>query len=248
MAAINRDHLPFPMPDRPHALVQEWRNLTFMHWEVSPEKLQPHIPEGLEIDLFDGKAYVGTIPFQMRNVRPRLLPSVPGISTFPEFNVRTYVTKNGKPGVLFLTLDAQSRVTCFYAPRKYGLPYRYAKCNVHVESEKHYSWTSRRKDGGQSLIGTTKRLGPVERAAEGSLEYFLFERYSLYTWHNGVLKRAYTHHLPWKYSTAEVEMQSNTLLDSYNLNVKDSLQPEYIHMSPGVEVQTWNIEPIGVIG
>ena len=65
MAAINRDHLPFPMPERPHALVQEWRNLTFMHWEVSVEKLQPHIPDGLEIDLFQGKAYVGTIPFVM---------------------------------------------------------------------------------------------------------------------------------------------------------------------------------------
>ena len=77
-----------------------------MHWEVSIEKLSPHIPKGLEIDLFDGKAYVGTIPFLMKNVRPRLLPAVPGVSTFPEFNIRTYVKKNGKPGVLFLTLDA----------------------------------------------------------------------------------------------------------------------------------------------
>ena len=219
-----------------------------MHWKVDIKSLEPHIPEGLEIDLFNGDAYIGVIPFIMEKVRPRGLPWLPFISTFGEFNIRAYVTKDGIPGVLFLTLDAQSRVTCFHAPRSYGLPYRYAKCNVHVESEEHYSWTSRRKDGGQSLIGTTKRLGPVERAAEGSLEYFLFERYSLYTWHNGVLKRAYTHHLPWKYSTAEVEMQSNTLLDSYNLNVKDSLQPEYIHMSQGVEVQTWNIEPIGVIG
>ena len=93
---ISRHHLPFSMPDRPHALSQEWRNLTFMHWEVRPEKIAPYIPEGLELDLFEGKAYVGVIPFQMRNVRPRFLPSVPGISTFPEFNIRTYVKKNGK--------------------------------------------------------------------------------------------------------------------------------------------------------
>ena len=179
MAAINRDHLPFPMPDRPHALVQEWRNLTFMHWEVSPEKLQPHIPEGLEIDLFDGKAYVGTIPFQMRNVRPRLLPSVPGISTFPEFNVRTYVTKNGKPGVLFLTLDAQSRVTCFYAPRKYGLPYRYAKCRLKID-ENRYSWVSKRSSDGVELEGEATATGEKRIAKKGTLEEFLFERYSLH--------------------------------------------------------------------
>ena len=182
MVAINRDHLPFPMPDRPHALVQEWRNLTFMHWEVSPEKLQPHIPEGLEIDLFDGKAYVGTIPFQMRNVRPRLLPAVPGISTFPEFNVRTYVTKNGKPGVLFLTLDAQSRVTCFHAPRKYGLPYRYAKCRLKIDGNR-YSWTSKRSSDGVELEGEALATGEKRIAEKGTLEEFLFERYSLYTEH-----------------------------------------------------------------
>lgn len=132
---LRSDHLPFAMPSRPFLLSQEWRNLTFMHWEVSVEKLQPHIPDGLEIDLFDGKAYVGTIPFMMKNVRPRLLPALPGISTFPEFNVRTYVKKNGKAGVLFLTLDAQSRVTCFHAPRKYGLPYRYAKCKLSTQGD-----------------------------------------------------------------------------------------------------------------
>ena len=100
---ISREHVPFPMPDRPHALSQEWRNLTFMHWEVEPSNLEPHIPDNLELDLFEGKAYVGTIPFQMRNVRPRFLPAVPGISTFPEFNIRTYVKKNGIPGAVSYT-------------------------------------------------------------------------------------------------------------------------------------------------
>ena len=87
---LRNDHLPFAMPSSKHALSQEWRILTFMHWEVSIEKLSPHIPKGLEIDLFDGKAYVGTIPFLMKNVRPRLLPAVPGVSTFPEFNISRF--------------------------------------------------------------------------------------------------------------------------------------------------------------
>ena len=106
-----------------------------MHWKVDIKSLEPHIPEGLEIDLFNGDAYIGVIPFIMEKVRPRGLPWLPFISTFGEFNIRAYVTKDGIPGVLFLTLDAQSRVTCFHAPRSYGLPYRYAKCNVHVDCE-----------------------------------------------------------------------------------------------------------------
>ena len=173
---LRSDHLPFAMPSSKHALSQEWRYLTFMHWEVSIEKLQPHIPNDLEIDLFDGKAYVGTIPFLMKNVRPRLLPAMPGISTFPEFNVRTYVKKNGKAGVLFLTLDAQSRITCYHAPRKYGLPYRYAKCKITNQGDV-YKWKSRRISDGAILSGQSQSKGDLMVAEKGSLEEFLFERY-----------------------------------------------------------------------
>ena len=88
---LRTDHLPFPMPASPHALSQEWRNLTFMHWKVDPARLEPYIPAGLTLDLHEGQAYVGTIPFEMRKVRPRGWPWVPGVSNFPEFNVRTYV-------------------------------------------------------------------------------------------------------------------------------------------------------------
>ena len=118
---MRTDHLPFAMPDRAYSLDQEWKFLTFMHWEVDQEKLAKYIPDGLEIDLYEGRAYVGVIPFVMSNVRPRIAFSVPGISTFPEINIRTYVKCNGKAGVLFLTLEAQSMVTCAYAPRAYGL-------------------------------------------------------------------------------------------------------------------------------
>ncbi len=241
---LDCSHIPFEMPKRKCTLYQNWKHLTFMHWRVDIEKLKPHIPEGLEIDLHDGEAYVGVIPFIMEKVRPRGLPWLPFISTFGEFNIRTYVTKNGIPGVLFLTLDAQSAVTCFHAPRSYGLPYRYAKAKVKVVNDARYTWSSRRKAGGESLIGSTKSAGPIEQAKKGSIEYFLFERYSLYTWHNSSLHRAYTHHKPWQYCVAEVEVETNTLLESYDLGIDVPLKPEYIHMSSGVQVQTWNIQPI----
>ena len=239
---ISSNHVPFPIPDRPHALSQEWRNLTFMHWEVEPIKLEPHIPDGLELDLFEGKAYFGTIPFQMKNVRPRFLPAVPGISTFPEFNIRTYVKKNGIPGVLFLTLDAQSRITCWHAPRAYGLPYRYAKCNLKRKGE-IFIWKSKRVSDGAILDGECKLVGEEMQATNNSLEYFLFERYSLYTELNGKLHMAYTLHEPWKFYAGEISLANNSLTESYDLGI-DVMKPDYVHASYGVRVLTWPIQEV----
>ena len=238
---LRTDHLPFPMPNSPHALAQEWRHLTFMHWEVDPARLAPYIPEGLELDLFEGKAYVGTIPFQMCKVRPRLLPWVPGISNFPEFNVRTYVTKNGKGGVLFLTLDAHSRITCSYAPRAYGLPYRYAKCKFSAK-DGEYKWHSKRKSDGVVLRGHSRAIGEVMQAKPGSLEEFLFERYSMYTVHNGTLSIGHTHHNPWDYQLGEATVEENTLTEIYDLGIEDVHKPELVHVSKGVRVNTYPLQ------
>jgi uncharacterized protein YqjF (DUF2071 family)/predicted DCC family thiol-disulfide oxidoreductase YuxK len=228
------------MPDRPFAISQEWRELTFMHWKVDPERLKPHLPDGLEIDLFNGEAYVGVIPFVMKNVRPRGLPSAPGISTFAEFNVRTYVIKDGQAGVFFLTLDAKSLVTCFYAPRAYGLPYRYAKAKVKYEGES-LQWRSRRSSDGAELIGSTSKKGPLQSSDSNTLEHYFFERYCLYTEHKGCIRRAYVYHQPWSFQEAEVNLESNSLLASYDMDV-DVLAPDLVHYSEGLAVKTWPIE------
>ena len=201
-----------------------------------------YIPEGLELDLFEGKAYVGVIPFQMKNVRPRLLPAVPGISTFPEFNIRTYVKKNGKAGVLFLTLEAQSRITCWHAPRAYGLPYRYAKCQLRFSNEK-FVWKSKNVRDGSSLEGECKLTGKQRKAEKDTLEYFLFERYSLYTEHNEKLHMAYTLHEPWIFQDGEVTISDNSLTQSYELGI-DVMNPQHVHASSGVYVLTWPIQEV----
>ena len=236
------DHLPFPMPKRRWSLRQNWINLTFLHWLVDPELLSPYIPKDLELDTFEGKAYVGTIPFIMEKVRPYFLPYLPFITTFPEFNVRTYVTKNGKPGVLFLTLDAQSRVTCFYAPRKYGLPYRYAKCRLKID-ENRYSWASKRSSDSVELEGEAIATGEKRIAEKGTLEEFLFERYSLYTEHKGNLKMAYTLHEPWVFQDGEAKIVKNSLTECYDLGI-DIMNPEFVHLSEGVYVHTWPIQKV----
>ena len=241
---LSVEHIPFPMPDKRCALHQNWKKLTFLHWEVDPETLRKHLPAGLELDLFEGKAYVGVIPFVMEKVRPHMVPWVPGISTFGETNIRTYVTKNGIPGVFFLTLEAQSRVTCFYANRRYGLTYRHAKVKVGGDIERGYHWSSKRTKGGYSLQGSSKSIGEARQAKENTFEYFLFERYSLYTVRKGVLHRGYTHHNKWWYFDAQAEIDDNTLVEPYDLGIKKPLSPGHIHMSQGVDVVVWHITPI----
>ena len=242
--SMRTDHLPFPMPERPHAIVQQWRHLSFLHWEVDPVRLTPYIPDGLELDLFEEKAYIGTIPFLMTGVRPRQAVSVPGISTFPEFNIRTYVRQGGKAGVFFITLDAQSRVTCAYAPRAYGVPYQYTRGRVDVDGET-YSWRSKRVNGGQELVGSCIGTGEAMQAEPGSLEEFLFERYCLYTSHKEKLCIAHTHHDPWVFRKGEAEVISNTLTESYDLGISDVLKPDLIHISDGVLVHMWSVEEVG---
>ncbi|MFL2939475.1 MAG: YqjF family protein [Candidatus Poseidoniales archaeon] len=177
---MKTSHIPFSMPTRGWALSQNWVNLTFMHWEVDRKLLKKYIPEDLELETFKGKTYIGTIPFRMEKIRPRYLPSVPFISNFPEFNIRAYVSKNGISGVLFLTLDAESRITSMYAPWAYGLPYVFAKGKVEENEEGGFSWQSNRKSNGISIKGESKPSGSLRKAEKNSLEEFLFERYSLY--------------------------------------------------------------------
>ena len=235
-------HLPFPVPERKYALKQNWSNLTFMHWEIEPKLLQKHIPKDLELDLFNGKAYVGTIPFSMEKVRPRNIPAISYISNFPEFNVRTYVTKNGKSGVFFLTLDAQSWITCTYAPLAYGLPYKYAKCIMEVSNSDRYYWKSKRSENGIGIEGESIANGSILKAKKGSLEEFLFERYCLYVSYRGEIHRAYTCHEPWEYRDAKVTIKDNSLTEFYELGIKNTLKPDLVHVSKGVEVLTWSIE------
>ena len=115
------------MPKNQYLLLQNWENLSFMHWAVYKNILNQYIPKGLKLDLYNGQAYVGVIPFMMKNVRPRWGFSIPFISDFPEFNLRTYVRSGKVKGVFFLTLDAQSIITRMFASNFYYLPYKYSR-------------------------------------------------------------------------------------------------------------------------
>lgn len=240
---IQSKHIPFAMPTRKHSLIQEWKYLTFMHWEVSPKILSKYIPKDMELDLFEGKAYIGLIPFLMKDVHPRLLFPIGGISNFPEFNIRTYVKLNNKPGVFFLTLDAQSYITCLYAPYAYGLPYNYSKGNIKVDNKK-YIWKSNRRRKGFELSGFSILESEAMIPSKGSLEEFLFERYCLFSLRNNKICIGYIKHNPWNIHRAHAKLQTNKLTKSFDLGIKNLLMPELVHMSKGVTVNAWSLQTI----
>src|SRR3954467_8766290 len=126
-------HRPWPMPASPWIMTQTWHDLLFAHWPVDARTLQAHLPAGLPLDRHDGQAWIGIVPFHITNLAPRGVPSVPFVSAFPELNVRTYVTLDGKPGGFFFSLDAGSAIAVAGARTLFHLPYFTARMHVEVE-------------------------------------------------------------------------------------------------------------------
>src|SRR5687767_7651829 len=131
------------MPDSPWLMTQSWHDLLFAHWPVDARALRENVPPGLPLDLYDGQAWLGVVPFDMTNVAPRFVPALPGISAFPELNVRTYVTVDGKPGVYFFSLDAESSVAVALARAMLRLPYFTASMDVTRENGWVDYWSER---------------------------------------------------------------------------------------------------------
>ena len=187
---------------------QTWDKLLFAHWRVDAEALRALLPPDLPLDTFDGDAWIGITPFKVTGFRLRGTLPLPGVSNFLETNVRTYVTVEGKPGIWFFTLDAESRLAVEAAKRTYKLPYHHARMHAAQRGE----WVDYRTSRvGATLDASYLPDGPVEPADAGSLEHFLTERYCLYTVDGGALYRAEIHHGPWPLQAAEAEIRENTM-------------------------------------
>jgi len=203
-------HRPWPAPTRPWALAMTWRDLLFAHWPVDPDALRPSLPEGLELDTRDGAAWLGVVPFRMEGVRHRLAPPVPGLSAFPELNLRTYVTVGGKPGVYFYSLDATSRPAIETARALFGLNYLKARMSCRRAGDE-VIYESERTDRRGPPAGLRCRYraeGEPFHADPGSLEAFLTERYCLYAVRAGRLLRGEIHHAPWPLRGASWEYET----------------------------------------
>jgi uncharacterized protein YqjF (DUF2071 family) len=230
-------HRPWEMPRAPWVMTQTWRDLLFAHWRVDPEHLRSKIPAVFPLDLFDGEAWMGVVPFRMTNVAPRGVPALPGVSEFPELNVRTYVRVADKPGVYFFSLDAGNSLAVRTARALLNLPYYQAAMNITPTADA-FAYRSRRADGAAEFAGTYGPIGKAFAPAAGSLEYFLTERYCLYNVdHRGVPYRLDIHHPIWSLQLAQAELTRNSMAEASGVTLPD--RPPVLHFAARQDMVAW---------
>jgi uncharacterized protein YqjF (DUF2071 family) len=216
---------------------QTWADLLFAHWPVPVERIQPFVPPPLEVDTFDGMAWIGLIPFEMSEIRLRFLP-VPVTVPFPEINVRTYVILDGKPAVFFLSLDASNRLAVGAAKLTYHLPYFHAKMSIkRTAAEIHFQ--SERKGGEQRFSAIYRPASEPFTARPGSIEHWLTERYRFCCLCPRT-QRIYGGdicHEPWRLQAAEAVIRENTMGDQYGIDM--SKAPVHLLYAQGVVARIW---------
>ena len=217
-----------------------WHDLLFMHWPVEASQLRPLIPKKLSIDTFDGIAWIGVVPFRMSDVAPRCIPAIPGVSAFPELNVRTYVTCDGKPGVWFFSLDATNRLAVRAARRFFHL--RYMDAHISIEHrDSSYQYASQRYHQGEppaNLRVTYRPDGEPFYARPGSLEYFLTARYCLYAANKkGRVFRADIDHAPWPLRRATCKIHENSMIEW--TGITQPTDDPHLLFVKGINVVAW---------
>jgi uncharacterized protein YqjF (DUF2071 family) len=221
-----------------------WTALLFAHWPIEPGLIATKLPAGLELDTFEGRAWLGIVPFLMSGVRLGFLPPVPGARLFPELNVRTYVRGNGKAGVWFFSLDAASLLAVLAARATVGLPYFWSRMAWRViGSEVHYS--SRRLRPWRPEVSFEARYAPVgavRRAAPGTLDHWLTERYCLFARRpDGRIVRGDIHHDPWPLRQATASFSRETVARAAGFVLPDVLP--VLHFADRLDVLAWRPVP-----
>jgi uncharacterized protein YqjF (DUF2071 family) len=246
VSGVSGAHRPWPVPPHPWVMRMRWRDLLFAHWKADAAVLRGLIPQGLELDLFEGQAYIGAVPFTMEDVSPRFVPALPGLHAFPEINLRTYVTAGGKPGVWFFSLDAAQKLAVRVARRWFHLPYFDARFEIlHRSAGIEYS-SLRTHSGapGAAFSARYRATGPVYQSVAGTLDCWLTERYCLYAADSeGRIYRGDIDHDPWPLQSAEAEVRANTLGEALGIDMRGP--PVTLHYAESLDVRAWLIERVG---
>ena len=227
-----------------------WHDLLFMHWRVDLDLLQNLVPPGVEIDTYDGEAWIGVVPFRMSGVAPRFVPSIPMISSFPELNVRTYVTVDGKPGVWFFCLEATNPIAVRIARQFFHLPYMDAKIECrNCGSSDNGKWIgyrstrTHRSEKPAILKVDYRPIGSVFQADPGTLEQFLTARYCLYSANkSNEIFRGEIDHDPWELREAQAVIKQNTMTDWLGIQLPD--ETPLLHFAKTTRVKAWYIDRV----
>jgi uncharacterized protein YqjF (DUF2071 family) len=232
-------HRPWPLPDESWFMGQVWCDLLFAHWRIPPAELERVIPQQLPIDTFDGDAWIGVTPFFVEGLRLRGTPPAPVLSSFAEINVRTYVNVGDRPGIYFLSLDADSWLAVEAARRSYRLPYFRSRFTTQADGGA-VSYEAERisPDGPEARFEATyEPVGERLPIRDGSLERWLAERYCLYTLDGEErLLRGEIHHPPWPLQAARAEIGANTMAMPFGIELADE---PLLHFSGRQDVALW---------
>jgi uncharacterized protein YqjF (DUF2071 family) len=232
------------MPDRPWFMAQSWKDLLFAHWSVPVEALRRVVPKALPIDTFDGQGWVAVTPFEVRAFRLHGTAPIPFLHSFAETNVRTYVTLEEKPGIYFFSLDAANRLAVAAARRVYRLPYFPARMSIERRNGS-ISYETRRTQADAphaELMLRYQPIGPRFTAQPESLEYWLTERYCLYTLDDRQrVLRGDIQHPPWQLQSADADMQVNTMLEEIGIEPGDA---PLLHYAQRQDVVFWRLTPV----
>jgi len=235
-------HRPWRLPAGPWIMAQTWHDLLFAHWPIESAVLRKLVPQALALDTFNGQAWIAVTPFHMSGIHLRGFPALPGLSRFPELNVRTYVTFDDKPGVYFFSLDAASAAAVWGARTFYHLPY--FASNMSVETREQWiRYLCRRRQSSAEFHGRYRPIGAVQLRQEDSLEAWLTERYCLYSVAEGHVYRAEIHHEPWPLQDAEAEIEINTMAAPSGISL--SGRPALLHFARKLEVLVWRPHRVG---
>lgn len=233
-------HRPWPVPDEPWVLKQAWNDLLFTHWPIARDKLRERVPGFLDIDVFENEAWVSITPFRLSDLRPRGIPALPVISTFDEINVRTYVVCDGIPGIYFFSLDANSALAVAGASTVFHLPYFLADIRVDLDGERISYRSSRTRGAAAAFEAQYSPSENLFQPAAGTLDYFLTERYCLYTQDSASnAYRVEIHHAPWQLHSVDAKVQLNTMADAAGLCLP-AVAPVLLHYARRQDVLTWS--------
>lgn len=225
-------------PMRSHIMHQRWEKLAFLHWRWDPAEIQRTLPPGLHVDTFQGSAWLAIVPFFMRGIRWRMTPAVPGISNFLELNVRTYVHDDqGRPGVWFYSLDCDQPVAVWTARTFFHLPYQHA--HMHAEcSQGEINYVSQRRGHTHGTCYRYQLASTSELAEPSTLEFFLAERYLLFSQTPRGLRCGQVWHTPYPLAyTSLAEWSVEPLLQAGFTDPQRP--PDHVIGSAGVDVMVY---------
>jgi uncharacterized protein YqjF (DUF2071 family) len=242
---VRTSHRLQPLPSGHWQTTQRWNDLLFAHWPVPAAAIAELLPEGVQVDTFQGSAWLGVVPFWIDRIKWRGWPTTPGMCGYPDLSLRTYVREEqtGAPGIYCLSLDASNLLAVMAGRAFYHLPYHWAEMRLEQRSEREFSFYSRRRFSHPPVLFSARYrgLGPTRKLAEiraGTLEFFVTERYCLFTQApDGQAIRANLRQISWPLEEAEAVIERNDLATAIGIQLPD-MNP-VLHYSRRLAVYIW---------